>query len=68
MDKKEIKLSIIIPLYNTERYIERCLLSCVEQNIEEQDYEIIVVNDGSTDQSVEIVKRLVEVYKNIRIY
>ena len=68
MDKKEIKLSIIIPLYNTERYIERCLLSCVEQNIEEQDYEIIVVNDGSTDQSVEVVKRLVEVYKNIRIY
>lgn len=68
MDKKEIRLSIIIPLYNTERYIERCLLSCIEQNIEEQDYEIIVVNDGSTDRSVAVVKCLMEVYKNIRIY
>lgn len=68
MDKKEVKLSIIIPLYNTERYIERCLLSCVEQSIEDNDYEIIVVDDGSTDQSVEIVKRLAEIYNNIRVY
>lgn len=48
------KISIIIPLYNKEKYIERTLLSVVNQDFE--DYEIIVVNDGSTDGSLERVQ------------
>ncbi len=41
--------SIIIPVYNVEKYLEQCLNSVLHQNFE--DYEVIVVNDGSTDTS-----------------
>ena len=49
-----MKLSIIVPVYNMEKYIGKCLDSLVES--EDKDYEIIVVNDGSTDRSGTIVK------------
>lgn len=58
-------LSIIIPIYNVEQYIEKCILSCERQNIEKSDYEIICINDGSTDRSEEIVKALKNNYNNI---
>ena len=54
------KISIIIPVYNVEKYIEECLLSLVNQNITSDEYEIICIDDGSTDNSVNINK-----YKNI---
>lgn len=49
------KVSIIVPVFNTEKFIERCLISLVNQTL--KDIEIIIVNDGSTDNSVEIVKK-----------
>ncbi len=58
-------LSIIIPLYNTEHLIERCLNSCINQGFEEDEYEIIVVNDGSTDNSLDIAKSFESKYKNL---
>lgn len=48
-----MKLSIIVPVYNVELYIVKCLSSLLEQDIE--DYEIIVVNDGTKDRSMELV-------------
>lgn len=48
------KVSIIIPIYNSEKYLNRCLDSLVNQTLE--DIEIITVNDGSTDKSEEIIK------------
>lgn len=48
-----MQLSIIIPCYNLENYIGRCLESCLAQDFE--DYEIICVNDGSTDKTREIL-------------
>jgi len=51
-------LSIIIPLYNAELYIERCLSSCINQNLSPDEYEIIVINDGSTDKSLEVAKEV----------
>ena len=48
------KVSVIIPVYNVENYIERCLDSVVNQTL--QDIEIIVVNDGSTDSSKEKIE------------
>ena len=47
-------LSIIIPVYNTSKYIEKCLNSILNQSM--NNLEIIIVNDGSTDNSEEIIK------------
>jgi len=55
--------SIIVPIYNVEKYLEKCLNSLVEQNYE--DYEIILVNDGSTDRSIEIIKKYSKKYKDL---
>ena len=52
MDK--IAVSVIIPVYNVEKYLAECLDSVISQDI--QDMEIICVNDGSTDSSGEILK------------
>jgi glycosyltransferase involved in cell wall biosynthesis len=60
-------LSIIIPMYNVELYIEQCLLSCLRQDIPASDYEIIVVNDGSPDGSLAIAERVASTASNIHI-
>lgn len=53
MEKKNnILISIIIPVFNAEKYIERCLKSIEEQNY--QEYEVIIIDDGSTDTSASI--------------
>ncbi|HLV62938.1 glycosyltransferase family 2 protein [Galbibacter sp.] len=62
-----MKLSIIIPVYNVEKYIERCILSCYDQQLEQSQYEIIVIDDESPDNSVKIVQRLMNAYSNLRI-
>lgn len=61
------KLSIIIPFYNNEKYIERCLRSVCEQDIPLEEYEIIAVSDASTDNSSAIVEMLQKEYSNIRL-
>lgn len=53
-----MKLSIIIAAYNVEAYIKKCVLSCVAQNLDSALYEIIVVNDGSTDNTLGILNKL----------
>ena len=60
------KVSVIIPVYNVEHYIDRCLKSVIEQTLE--DIEIIIVNDGSTDSSKMIIERYVNEYQNRIIY
>ena len=57
------KISIIVPFYNTEKYIERCLTSLVNQTV--SDIEIVCINDGSNDNSLEIVKTFAN--KDLRI-
>ena len=56
----EPKVSIIIPVYNVEKYIERCLESISKQKY--KDFEVIIINDGSTDKTLDIINR----YKNKR--
>ncbi len=53
MDKSKFLFSIIVPVYNTEKYVKKCLES-IEQAID-NDCEVIIVNDGSTDHSEEII-------------
>ena len=48
-----IKISVIVPVYNTEKYLRRCLDSIINQNFRE--IEIIIVNDCSTDNSLKII-------------
>lgn len=62
-----MKLSIIIPVYNVEKYVEKCIRSCENQNIPKDDYEVIVVNDGSPDGSLTIVERVAKEYPNIKV-
>ena len=54
MNKKIIKVSVIIPVYNVEKYLRRCLDSVINQTL--QELEIICVNDGSTDNSAKILE------------
>ena len=54
------KVSVIIPFYNRERHIERCIRSLLSQTIDKVEYEIILINDGSTDNSL----RAIEPYRD----
>ncbi|GAA3606625.1 glycosyltransferase [Flavivirga amylovorans] len=63
-----MKLSVLIPMYNAEAYIERCLYSLMHQNISKQDYEVIVFNDGSNDASKTIVENFVNSHSNVFLY
>lgn len=67
MEKSKITLSIIIPVYNVEQYVERCVRSCEMQDVSQSDYEIICVNDGSFDKSLEILTKVANSYDNITI-
>lgn len=49
-----MRLSIIIPIYNVAKWLPRCLSSVVEQGLDASDFEIILVNDGTTDNSMEV--------------
>ena len=52
-----MKISVIIPVYNGEKYIEKCLDSLVNQSFALKDIEVIIINDGSTDNSEKIIKK-----------
>ncbi len=60
-----VKVSIIIPIYNSEKYIEKCLNSIIKQTL--KDIEIILVNDGSTDKSLSILKSYAKKDKRIKL-
>ena len=60
-------LSFIIPVYNAEIYLKECLESILQQDISYGEYEIICVNDGSTDRSLDILKEYERAYENIRV-
>lgn len=57
-----IKVSVIVPVYNVEGYLEKCLESLVNQTL--QEIEIIIVNDGSTDGSANIINKYAKNYPN----
>ena len=61
-------LSIIIPAYNAEQYLEKCVESCENQNITNDLYELIIVNDGSKDDTLIKAKKLAEKYENIKVF
>ena len=61
------KLTIIIPIFNVEEYIRTCLLSVLNQGLEEEDYEVILINDGTPDNSLGVIGDLIESHNNIKV-
>lgn len=59
------KLSIVVPVYNVEKYLKRCIESLIAQTF--NDYEIILVDDGSTDKSGEICDKFSKLYEKITV-
>ena len=62
-----MKLSIIIPVYNVEKYVAKCLDSVLDQGLDPKEYEVIVVNDGSPDGSLQIVEGYAEKHDHIQV-
>ncbi len=63
-----MKLSIVVPVYNVEQYVRKCILSIINQDDDLfKTFEIIIVNDGSKDKSVEQIQDLVDQYDNITL-
>lgn len=60
-------LSIVIPVYNVEQYIEKCIVSCLNQDVASNQYEIILVDDGSPDNSIKICLKYEKEYPNIKV-
>ena len=62
------KLSLIIPVYNVEQYVGRCLQSCLCQpHVSADDYELVIVNDGTKDNSMQIVEEITRDCTNVTI-
>lgn len=60
-------LSIVIPVYNVEKYLLRCMDSIVKQSVSDTEFEIVVIDDGSTDNSKQLLRKY-ENCLNVRIY
>ena len=65
VNRSKVLFSILIPVYNTEDYLEACIESVLNQDF--QDYEIVLVDDGSLDRSPEICDCYAKNYYNIRV-
>lgn len=59
------RISFIIPLYNSAKWLEKCMSSVLNQDIQEDDMEIICVNDGSPDNSAELVREIAQMHPSI---
>ena len=61
------KISIIVPVYNVEQYIRPCVESIFRQGLDESTYEVILVNDGTKDNSFRVIDDIVQSHSNIII-
>ena len=64
-ESKMKKISVIMPVYNSEKYVSKAIESVLAQDFE--DFELILVNDGSTDNSAEICDQFAEKYEKVRV-
>ena len=66
MENKEIKVSVVIPVYNTEKYVREAVESIMNQTL--RKLEIIIINDGSTDNSLQVAEELAAADSRIQVY
>jgi len=62
-----LKVSVIVPIYNGEKYLRECIDSLINQTMPKSEYEIIFVNDSSTDNSLKVAKDCININNNIKI-
>lgn len=62
-----IDLSIIVPVYNVEKYVRPCIESIFKQGLDDSRFEVIIVNDGSTDHSMEMIADIIQSHSNITV-
>jgi len=62
-----MELSIIIPIYNVEQYVHICLDSIYRQGIDEELFEVILINDGTEDRSIEVIADIIYNHSNIKV-
>lgn len=62
-----LKLSVIVPMYNVASYLDQCIKSIYQQDFPETEFELILVNDGSPDNSLEIAQKLTMNKSNVKI-
>ena len=60
-----IQLSIIVPVFNVEKYIRLCIETIYRQKLNEERFEVIIINDGTMDKSMEVIEDIIEKHKNI---
>lgn len=67
MREFKYKVSVIIPIYNAEKYLEDCIASLLMQTLEQKYVEILLIDDGSSDNSLTICKEYAAYYDNVRV-
>lgn len=63
----ELKLSIIVPVYNVEQYIRPCVESIFRQGLDDSEFEVILVNDGTEDNSIKVISDIIADHQNIKL-
>src|SRR3712207_5266398 len=66
-DGGQILVSVVIPVYNTRPYLAECLDSVLTQDLPRSDFEVVAVDDGSTDGSAELLDSYCGRYRNLRV-
>jgi len=62
-----VDLSIIVPVYNVEKYVRPCIESIYRQGLNENQFEVIIVNDGTKDKSMEMITDIIQAHNNITV-
>ena len=66
-EHQQMDLSIIVPVYNVEKYIRTCIESIYKQELDETRFEVIIVNDGTKDKSMEMIADIIAQHPNIKV-
>ena len=66
LNRKQVKISVIVPVYNAEKHLNECIESILNQTLKE--IEIICINDGSTDNSGKILDEYSKKDRRIKVY
>ena len=68
MENFKYKVSVIVPVYNVEKYLSDCIYSLIRQTIDHNQMEVLLINDGSTDNSLNICQKFADFYPFIKVF